>query len=119
MKEQPSTPFDSQPDLVLGAALRAALEPGGGDQAAFVARVMAGADRAQTHAWDLLARWARTGIAAATLAAALTGLVIVRATRPVSPPEEALAAASGAPTALLTSPRAPDASVLLSQPEER
>ena len=41
-------PFDHRPDAVLGAALRQALDPG--DEAAFVARVLARADQARATA---------------------------------------------------------------------
>ncbi|HET8713636.1 MAG TPA: hypothetical protein VFM23_08165, partial [Gemmatimonadales bacterium] len=64
MKDQPS--FDHRPDPELGAALRAALDPPD-DQAAFVARVMAqyenALERSSVAPFDVLASWARPGIA--------------------------------------------------------
>jgi hypothetical protein len=98
------TPFDHRPDPTLGAALRRALEPD--DQESFVARVLARAQEAQRATWDsVLARWARTGVAAAALIALVAGYVVGRA----SP--------SGAPTvadALIAPPaQAPVAEVVL------
>src|SRR5205814_2120625 len=56
--------FDHRPDLVLGKALREALDPG--DAPAFIARVLAHAEHVRVASWDaVLARWARTGAAAA------------------------------------------------------
>ena len=69
----PMTPFDSRPDPVLGAALRAALAPR--DSAAFVRRVVAAADRPAAPL-DVLAGWSRLGIAAALLAALLAGAAL-------------------------------------------
>jgi hypothetical protein len=72
----PNSSFDHQPDLVLGAALRAALAPR--DSAGFVARVVAAADRRPAPMVDVLARWARLGIAAAILAALAAGFAVAR-----------------------------------------
>ena len=113
MKE-PSLSFDHQPDQELGAALRVALEAG--DQAAFVARVLARTDlvragRRATPTWEVLARWSRTGIAAAAAAALLAGFLIGRAMQAPVAIEEVAVAGEGA-TALMSSPRAPDASVV-------
>ncbi|MBI1967735.1 MAG: hypothetical protein HYS40_07080 [Gemmatimonadetes bacterium] len=116
------TRFDHRPDPVLGAALRHALEPG--DQAAFVARVVAGFDVARTAAaptWEVLAGWAGRGIAAATVAALLAGLLLARSPRASVGVEEAFAstAEGGATTALLTGLRPPDASVVFATLVER
>ncbi len=55
--------FDHRPDLVLGKALREALDPG--DAPVFIARVLAHAEHVRVASWDaVLARWARTGVAA-------------------------------------------------------
>lgn len=112
--------FDHRPDPELGAALRRALEPG--DQAAFVARVLVGYDVALTEAtipmWEVLAGWARPGIAAAALAAALGGIVLGRALRTPAPDAPATLEAAMAPTsgpglaALVTAAGPPDASVV-------
>lgn len=113
MKE-PSLPFDHQPDQELGAALRVALEAG--DQATFVARVLTRIDlvragRRAMPTWEVLARWSRTGIAAAAAAALLAGFMIGRAMQTPVAIEEVAVAGEGA-TALMSSPRAPDASVV-------
>lgn len=70
--------FDHQPDPALGAVLREVLAPA--DTAAFVARVVAAADRRPAPTVDVLARWARVGIAAAILAALAAGLAGTRST---------------------------------------
>ena len=74
----PMTSFDSRPDPVLGAALRAALAPPPGDSAAFVGRVVAAADRPAAPLVDVLAGWSRLGIAAALLAALFAGVAVGR-----------------------------------------
>jgi len=87
----PMTPFDHRPDARLGEALRAALDPG--DQAAFVARVLAAAAR-PARTVDVLAAWARRGLVAAMAAAAVAGFLVGRGSPPTSSPEDALAPAS-------------------------
>jgi hypothetical protein len=78
MKE--SLPFDHRPDPVIGDALRRALGPG--DNAAFVARVAALAERIPAGmggSWDaVLARWARLGVAAAMTIALAAGYLLGR-----------------------------------------
>jgi hypothetical protein len=111
MKDYESTPFDSRPDPVLGAALRAALEPG--DEAGFVARIAARFDtvRAVTPAWDLLARWAGRGIAAALVAAVAAALVGRAVAAPTSLDEAFVASsdrATSITTALLFADQPPD-----------
>ncbi|HKW42278.1 MAG TPA: hypothetical protein VJN39_13590 [Gemmatimonadales bacterium] len=72
-------PFDHRPDRVLGDALRRALDPGD-DGSAFVTRVLARAERIGAGSWDaVLARWARTGVAAAVLVAVVAGYLVGRA----------------------------------------
>jgi hypothetical protein len=76
-------PFDHRPDPLLGDALRRALDPGDGAEGrtAFVARVLARASEVRATSWDaVLARWARTGVAAAVLVAVAAGYVVGRAT---------------------------------------
>lgn len=63
-------PFDARPDPVLGAALRGLLD--GGDHAAFAAAVRARLPR-PGNPWEILARWARPGLAASLLFAAALG----------------------------------------------
>ena len=116
------TPFDHRPDPALGAALRAALEPG--DQAAFVTRVMAGLDAARAPSWEILAAWARRGLAAAAVAALVAGFLLGRSLHAPASLDDAFAASGTDPAApalaaLATSQRAPDASVVLASMIER
>jgi hypothetical protein len=112
--------FDHRPDPELGAALRRALDPPRHDQAAFVARVMARYDgvlaAATVPTWEVLAGWARRGIAAAVAAALLGGFLVARAVQAPEPPETfdaAMAPTSGpGVTALVTATDPPDASVV-------
>lgn len=64
--------FDHRPDPVLGAALHQAISAE--DHSAFVARVMTALAAPRLMHWDVLASWARTGIAAACVAAVSAGL---------------------------------------------
>ena len=107
----PMTPFDHRPDAQLGEALRAALDPG--DHTAFVAAVLARADR-PARTMDVLATWARRGLAAAMVAAALAGFLVGRGGEPATLPEDALAptSAGAASIALVTARKPPDASVV-------
>jgi len=116
---QESTPFDHRPDAALGAALREALAPG--DHAAFVARVLAGLEAPPRAAhWEILASWARAGIAAAAVAAFVAGLLGERALRaPDSPVDLLAAAAAPSAQALLAAPLPPDPSVVLASAEEQ
>jgi len=68
-----SMPFDHRPDPVLGAALRDALT--GNHPLAFVARVTAAIADWQSSYWEVLASWARPGIAAA-VAALIAGFLV-------------------------------------------
>ena len=111
--------FDHRPDPELGAALRRALDPPRGDQAAFVARVMARYDGALAAAtvptWEVLAAWSRRGIALAAAAAILAGFVLGRALQ--TPEPETLDTAMGPTTgpgvtALVAATDPPDASVV-------
>src|SRR5207302_1620783 len=77
--------FDHRPDLVLGKALREALDPG--DAPAFIARVLAHAEHVRVASWDaVLARWARTGVAAALVVALAAGYFVGRAPAASPPP---------------------------------
>jgi len=112
--------FDHRPDPELGAALRRALDPPRGDQAAFVAGVMARYDGALAAAsvptWQVLAQWSRRGIALAAAAAVVVGFLLGRALQtrePVETFDTAMAPASGPGlTALVTATDPPDASVV-------
>ena len=115
-------PFDHRPDPVLGAALRAALEPG--DEPAFVTRVLASFESARAPTWEVLAGWARRGLVAATAAVVIAGFAVGRALRapgpPVLPPlETALASSGDAPVALVAAEGPPDPSVLFATLVER
>jgi anti-sigma factor RsiW len=74
----PHSAFDHERDPLLGEALRAALAPR--DTAGFVARVLAAAERRPAPMVDVLARWARVGIAAAILAALAAGFAVAQGT---------------------------------------
>jgi hypothetical protein len=112
--------FEHTPDPVLGSALRSALQTG--DQRAFVARVMARYDAALAEAtvpaWEVLARWARPGIAAALVAAVLGGFVLGRSLQNPEAGDSgamdaAIVPASGPGlAALVTATTPPDASIV-------
>ena len=69
-----NNPFDVERDAALGAMLTEALTPA--DSASFTARVLAGLG-ARRNSWDVLASWARPGIAAGLLLASLFGYWLV------------------------------------------
>lgn len=72
----PPDDFDARRDEELGALLRAHLS--GGDNAGFAARVLERLPLAgNSTAWEILAGWARPGLAAALLLATLTGFWMV------------------------------------------
>src|ERR1700752_3499084 len=118
MTEQPS--FDHRPDPELGAALRAALEPSGGDNhSAFVARVMAqydnALDRSSVATLDVLASWSRPGMGAAAAALVLGVLFgrMVFQTPDTTSIDAAMAPVEGPGlAALVTAQDPPDASVV-------
>lgn len=113
-----TTPFDHRPDAVLGGALGRALTAD--DQAAFVARVMAALDDAALAHWDVLASWARTGIAAAVVAVIVGGLLLARPAEAPASLEDVLVVAGGpAAPLLVAAPSPPDPSVVLISAEER
>src|SRR5436190_2074554 len=63
----------------LNQRLREALDPG--DAPVFIARVLAHAEHVRVASWDaVLARWARTGVAAALVVALAAGYFVGRAT---------------------------------------
>src|SRR5207244_564872 len=62
--------FDHRPDLVLGKALREALDPG--DAPVFIARVLAHAEHVRVASWD--------AVAAARVVALAAGYFVGRAT---------------------------------------
>ncbi len=106
----PMTPFDSRPDPVLGAALRAALAPR--DAAAFVGRVVAAVDRPAAPL-EVLAAWSRLGIAAAVLAALVAGAAVGRNvgaadSAPANPDAASIIAGAEAPDAITLLASFPD-----------
>lgn len=117
MKDSPS--FDHRPDPELGAALRAALEPAD-NQAAFVARVLAqygnALERSSIAPFEVLASWARPGMAAAAAAALVMGFLFGRTvfqTGDSTSIDAALAPIEGPGlAALVTAQDPPDASVV-------
>jgi hypothetical protein len=86
----PDDSFDGGPDPALGSLLRAHLD-GDGNHAAFAARVLARLPESG-NLWEVLARWTRPGIAAAVLAAALTGYWLVLQESDAAEPAAELAA---------------------------
>lgn len=108
------TPFNHRPDPVVGAALRRALTAT--DNAAFVARVLAAAARPLARSpVDVLAGWARPGIAAAVVAGLIAGYVVGRElTAPRESLDEAMVTAlssNPSTSALAKSVGPPDGSV--------
>lgn len=109
-----SSAFSSEPDRALGAELRMVLDRSG--EAQFVAAVLqraGGAGVGSTGA--VLGRWTRVAVAAAVAAALASGLLVGTMPESASPVDTAwVTAATGSPAAaaLLTAPRAPDASIL-------
>jgi hypothetical protein len=94
-------PFDHRPDAMIGDALRRALDPA--DESAFVARVLARAERlragvAAGASWDaVLAGWARVGVAAAVMIALAAGYVLGRSAPAPAPRRASVADAVLAP----------------------
>jgi hypothetical protein len=73
--------FDSRPDEALGRLLRESLEPA--HHAAFVGRIGARIRaEARDTAWDILAGWARPGMAAAAAAAMALALWLAQSRAP-------------------------------------
>lgn len=69
-----SNPFDAERDPALAALLQAQLTPA--DSASFTARVLSRLGQ-RANSWDVLASWARPGIAAGLLLASLLGYWLV------------------------------------------
>jgi hypothetical protein len=107
-------PFNHRPDPLLGAALGQALSAE--DHATFVARVTAALAAPHELHWDVLASWARHGIAIACVGALSAGLLVGL----VQPPMD-LIASLAAPSAreLMATERPPDPSVILVSAELR
>jgi hypothetical protein len=116
MTEQPM-PFEHEPDVALGNALRTALTPAG--HTAFVARVVAALPGARAGSWEVLAAWAGRGIAVAAVAL-IAGFAVGRTLKPGTSFDEAILQASAdsgvAATALVTGAHPPDASIIMVRP---
>jgi len=114
MMEKPM-PFDHRPDPVLGAALRDALT--GDHPLAFVARVTTAVAARQSSSWEVLASWARPGIAAA-VAALLAGFLLGGESQASTALD--LIASTAGPSAreVVTALRPPDPGALLVSFEE-
>jgi hypothetical protein len=107
-----SLSFDHRPDPVLGAALRQAISAE--DHAAFVARVTTALAAPRVGHWDVLASWARAGIAAVFVGAVSTALLVGALQRPMDL-VESIAATSAQTFVGEIAP--PDPSVLLMSPD--
>ena len=106
------SPFDHQPDPVVGAALRDVLAVG--DDPAFVRRVL---DRIRTPEpwWEILGDWARPSVAAALIVTAVGAFLLGRLVRP-QPAEVAGEVGPGLGpevTVLLTDGGPPDVETIL------
>jgi hypothetical protein len=112
MREK-AMPFDHRPDPMLGAALREALSAQ--DHSTFVARVTAALEVPHVVHWDVLAAWARHGIAVACVGA-LGAALLVGARQPL-PMDLVESVASPSAQELVASVLPPDPSVVLVSPE--
>ncbi|HXG43298.1 MAG TPA: hypothetical protein VNJ71_00930 [Gemmatimonadales bacterium] len=101
-------PFGGERDEALGRLLRETLDPGLPE--AFVRRVLA-ALPAERSSWDVLAGWARPGLAALLLLAAALGWALGLATRETG--REAATAASVVAGEVLGEPETPAPDVLV------
>lgn len=89
-----NSPFEAERDPALGAMLTEALTPA--DSASFTSRVLASLG-ARRNSWDVLASWARPGIAAGLVAVTMLGywLVVQHSNGPAPRASELLAAEQG------------------------
>jgi len=103
-------------DMELGAALRRALDAE--NDRAFVARVLANIDTAPVASlfWDLLGSWARRGIPAAIMVAALTAFLLALPRQPAANLEDTLVGGTDGGATLITSPTPPDAGPIVNTP---
>ncbi len=110
------SPFDHRPDPDMGEALRDVLTAP--DDAAFVRRVLARVGAPPTSWWEVLDTWARPGIAAAIVLAALMGFLLGRSvgaggqSAALDEPIQAVAEGVGV-AALFTAARPPDVNAVL------
>jgi hypothetical protein len=103
-------------DKELGLALKRVLDPG--DNRLFISRVLARIDTAPVAPlfWDLLGSWARRGIPAAIMLAALTAFLLALPRQPAANLEDTLAGGTDGGASLITSPGPPDAGPVLNTP---
>ena len=101
--------FDSNQDPELGARLRDALD--GPDPELFLARMRHAVSAAgQETTWDVLARWAPAGLAAAPAAAVILWLLVGRS----AVPDPATQFFATAPARMEIAPGQPETDVLVS-----
>lgn len=104
-------PFDPRPDPELGHLLREHL--GGGDPAAFGARLRAAIAGAQPASpWDVLSGWAMPGLAAAALMLLTLGMLLARGPESRGAMEQALELTT-APAELVAAAYSPSPDVVL------
>jgi hypothetical protein len=103
-------------DKELGEALKRAIDPG--DNRVFVSRVLARIDTAPMAPlfWDLLASWARRGIPAAVMIAALTAFLLALPRQPAANLEDTLVGGTDGGASLFTSPGPPNADPISNTP---
>jgi len=103
-------------DMELGAALKRALDPG--DNRAFVSRVLTRIDTAPVAPlfWDLLASWARRGVPAAIMIAALTAFLLALPRQPAANLEDTLVGGTDGGASLITSPAPPGTGTVVNTP---
>jgi hypothetical protein len=102
------TSFESARDPDLGARLRDALD--GPDPELFLARIRHAVSAAGRETpWDVLARWAPAGVAAAMVAAILCWFAL----RPIASPGDATQLIASAPARMDIAPGQPEADVLV------
>ena len=108
--------MSQEQDKELGQALKRALDPG--DNRVFVFRVLARIDTVPVAPlfWDLLASWARRGIPAAIMIAALTAFLLALPRQPAANLEDTLVGGTDGGASLITSPAPPDAGPIVNTP---
>ena len=108
--------MNEERDKELGSALKRMLDPG--DNRVFVSRVLARIDSAPVAPlfWDLLASWARRGVPAAIMIAALTAFLLALPRQPAANLEDTLVGGTDGGASLITSPAPPVAGPIVNTP---